>query len=124
MKSNMARLPDAAREFLGLVQKVERGEIVRSADIVLSSLAGPEKNAGVAAKRRLGRLYIEMIGVQGDFAGDGDAAFVGSKVEFVRRKAERIRELLELAARLCVEQAFGVVIVGNGLSEIDSLGRF
>ena len=119
----MARLPDAAREFAWLVQKVDRCKIIRTADIVLPTLAGSKENAGITAERRLGRLHVEMIGVQGDFAANGYPSFVGSKIESIRREAEGVSQLLELVAGPRMEEVFGSVIVGNGLSEIESLGR-
>ena len=86
----MARLLDAAREFLGPVQKIERGEIVAAADIVFPALAGPKQNTAVVAGRRLAGLHIEMIGMQRDFTRDGDAALIGAKIVSARHKTEPV----------------------------------
>ena len=92
----MAPLPNPLRQFLRPVEKVERRKVVRTAGIVRPSLAGAEENAVRIAHHGLGRLHIEAFGVQGDFAGDGDAGGVGPQVIGSRRKAERRCEAAEL----------------------------
>jgi hypothetical protein len=46
--------------------------------VVLPTLADPEENARVVAGRGLGRLHIEMIGVQGRFTRYSYAARIGA----------------------------------------------
>lgn len=48
-----------------------------------------------------------------------DSTLVAAKVIFARSKAERLGELEEPPPRLAVEQALGVGIVGDGLTEIE-----
>ena len=72
-----------------------------------------------AAGRRLAHLNVETVGVQGHFAGDGDAALVRAQVVVARREAERRGELEELAARVRVEEALGLGVVGDALAEIE-----
>ena len=117
--SDMARLLDAAREFLGPVQKVERGEIVAAADIVFPALAGPKQNAAVVAARRLAGLHIEMIGMQRDFTRNGDAALIGAKIVDARHKCERCGELLELTAGVAMEEALRHGVIRNWPSKVE-----
>ena len=77
MTSNTAHLADPMREFAG---QVERCEIVRAADIVFPAVAGPEQDAAVIAHRRLGNLHVEMIAVEDNLAGNGNASLVGAEV--------------------------------------------
>ena len=65
------------REFAG---QVERCEIVRAADIVLPALAGPKQDTAVVAHRRLGDLHVEVIAVERNFAGNGNASLVAAEV--------------------------------------------
>ena len=92
--------PDQPGELAGPVQEVERGEVVAAADVVAPALAAAEQDAGVAAGGRLARLDVKTVSVEGDFAGDGNAALVRPKVIFVRREAERRGELEEPPPRL------------------------
>jgi hypothetical protein len=71
--SNMAHLADPMRELVGPAEQIERCEIVRAADIVFSALAGPKQNAAVVTHRRLGDLHVEVIAVERNFAGNGNA---------------------------------------------------
>src|SRR5258708_38511857 len=87
-RSGPACFLDAARQVLGPVQKFKGGEVVRAAVVVLPALAGPEENARVLGCRRLRRLHIEVIGVQGRFTRYGDSTRVGSKIITLRWKAE------------------------------------
>ena len=120
--SNMAPLPNPLRQFLRVVEKVERREIVRAADIVFPSLAGAEENAATVAHRGLGCLHIEAIGVQGDFAGDGDAGRVRSQVVGSRPQAERRCEAAELRTRAAVKEPLGIRVVGDRLAEVEGRG--
>ena len=54
---------------------------------------------------------------------NGNAALVGAKIVATRRKAECISKLLELAPGLGMERTLRLGIIGNGLSEIEGLGR-
>ena len=85
----MAPLPNPLGQFPRPIEKVKRGEIVWAADIVLPSLAGAEENAVRIAHHGLGRLHIEAFGMQGDFAGDGDAALVGAEIIGTGLKTQR-----------------------------------
>lgn len=113
MAVSAARLLDAAREFLGPVQKIERGEIVGTADIVFSVLAGSEQDAAVMAGRRLTGLHIEMIGMERDFTRNGDAALVGAKIVVTRHKREGCGELLELTTGVVMEEALRHGVIRN-----------
>jgi len=75
------------REFLGLVEQVQRRKIVGAAYVVLAALASAEQNAAVVAGRRLG--HLQVIAVERDFAGNGDASLGGAKIVTVARQAER-----------------------------------
>jgi hypothetical protein len=58
--------------------------------------------------------------MQGDLAGYGDAAFVGSQVEFVEFEAERVGEFQQLRAGMAVKAALGFGIVGDAFLEIEA----
>ena len=96
-RSDSACFRDAARQILGPVQKFKGGEVVRAAVVVVPALAGPEENARVLACRRLRRLHIEVIGVQGRFTRYCVSTRVGSKIITLRWKAECSGKLLEPA---------------------------
>src|SRR5437879_7062549 len=121
MTSNMAHLADPVRELVGPIEQVERCEIVRAADIIFSALAGPKQNAAVVAHRRLGDLHVEMIAVEGNFAGDGDAGLVGAEVVGTGLTTLRRRNAAELGFRAAVEEALGLSVVGDGLSKIEGV---
>jgi len=79
------------REFAGPVEQVERREVVRTADKIFSALAGPKQNAAVVAHCRLGDLHVEVIAVEGNFAGNGNASLVGAEVVGTGLKIQRCR---------------------------------
>ena len=91
--------------------------------VVLPALAGSEENARVLACRRLRRLHIEVIGVQGRFTRYCDSTRVGSKIITLRWKAECSGKLLELAPGVAVEGTLCSIVVGDRLSEIEVGGR-
>src|SRR5579884_1364206 len=119
-RSNTARLPDPGREVVRTIEKVEGGEVVGTAVVVLPPLAGTEEDAGVVAGGRLARLHIEVIGVQGHLAGDGDAALVGAKIVSAGRQAEGSGKPLELAARVAVKRALHRRVVADTAPEIEA----
>jgi len=101
------------RELVGLVEQIERCEIVRATDIVLPALAGPKQNAAVVTHRRLGDLHVKMIAVEGNFAGHGNAGLVGAEVVGTRLKTQRYGNTAELGSRTAVEEALGLSVVGD-----------
>ena len=76
MMSNIAHPADPMGELFRPVEQVERCEIVRAADIVFPALAGPKQNAAVVAHRRLRDPHVEVIAVEGNFTGNGNASLV------------------------------------------------
>ena len=88
----MAHPADPMRELVGPVEQIERCEIIRATDIVFPALAGPKQNAAVVAHRRLGDLHVEMIAVEGNFAGNGNAGLVGAEVVGTGLKTQRCRK--------------------------------
>ena len=110
------------REFAGPVEQVERRDVVRTADKIFSALAGPKQNATVVAHRRLGDLHVEVIAVEGDFTGNGNAGLVGAEVVGTGLKTQRCRNTAELGFRTAVEEALGLSVVGDGLSKIEGIG--
>jgi hypothetical protein len=107
---------------LGIVQKVERREIVASSGIVLAALARAIQDAAVVAGRGLAGPHIEMIGVQCYFARHRDAPLVGTEVVSAGREAEHIGETAKLTARAEVEFALDVVVIGDAAAEIKTSG--
>src|SRR5574338_179823 len=102
-RSNTAYLPNPGPEVLRTIEKVEGGEVVGTAVVVLPSLAGTEEDAGVVAGGRLAGLHIEAVGVQCDFAGNSDAALVGAQIVSAGRQTEGGGNPLELAAGVAVK---------------------
>jgi hypothetical protein len=88
MISSTARLPDPLRKLIGTVEEIERGEVVRTSDVVVPSLTSAEEDPAVVAGSRLAYLHIEAIGVQHGFARDGYATVVGAEVVGTRLEAE------------------------------------
>jgi hypothetical protein len=60
-----------------------------------------------------------MIGVQSDFARYGDAALVAAEVVSPGLETKLDSDKAQLAARLYMEAVFGVVVISDGLSEIE-----
>jgi hypothetical protein len=87
----------------------------------LPALARPKQDAAVMAHRRLGGLHVEMIAVEGYFAGHGDANLVGAEVVRAGHKTQRRRDAAELGSRAAMEEALGLCVVGDGLSKIEGL---
>ena len=112
VRSDTALLLDEACEFPGPVEQVQRCEIVDAADVILAPLAGAEENAGVVARRRLGHLHVDAVGVERDFARNGDAGLIGAQIVGVTRQAERGAEQPEPAAALGVERTLGLGVIG------------
>ena len=54
------------------MQLIERRKIIDAAAIVTAVLAAAEKDSGIRARGGLAHLDIKPVGVQGDFAGNGD----------------------------------------------------
>ncbi len=104
----------------GSLRKSSDAKLFAAAGIVLATFAGTEQHAAIVAGRRLARLHIEMIGVQGRLAGNRYPALIGAEVKGSRRHTERGGEEAELAARAAMEEPFGVGIVGDALTEIES----
>src|SRR5258707_11928530 len=100
--SSTARLPDPSRKLVWMVEEIERGEVVRTSDVVVPSLACSEEDPAVVAGSRLAHLHVEAIGVQDGFARD--AALVGAEVVGTRLEAEGGGELLEPPAGVAVER--------------------
>lgn len=119
-ESLSARASDEAGELGEIVEKVERREIVASAGIVLAALARTKEDSAIVPGRGLARLHIEVIAVHRDFSADSYATVVISQVVCTGREAERVGEEAELAARVEVEQALGVVVISDALAEIES----
>src|SRR5262249_35649697 len=71
-RSDSACLPDAARQVVGPVQKVDGGEVVGTTMIVLAALARPEHEPGIVTGGRLARLHVHVIGVHRDLSTDRD----------------------------------------------------
>src|SRR4051794_13737036 len=113
---------DQRGEFVRPVQQVERSEIVASAGVVAPPLARAEQDTGIGAHRRLACLHIEVLGMQRDFAGNGDAAFVAAQIVFAGIKAERFGEVQEPRAGMMVKAALGVGVVGDTFLEIEAGG--
>ena len=65
--------------------------MVAAADVVVPARAVAEQDAGVIAGRRLARLDIEAIGMQGRFAGDSEAARIRAQIVFAGPEPERPR---------------------------------
>jgi hypothetical protein len=105
-----------------IVEKVERREIVASARVILTAFTGAKEDTAIVTGRGLAGLHIETIGVQRDFSADSYAALVISQVESAGREAERIGEAAKLAARVEVEFALGVFVVGDAFAEIKTAG--
>jgi hypothetical protein len=63
-----------------------------SAGVIASALTGADQDAGIGSGRWLAHVDIDVIVMEGDFAGDGDAAGVRAEVEGARREAEGCRE--------------------------------
>src|SRR6516225_3030497 len=122
MASNMAYPADPMGEFVRPVEQIERCEIVGAADIVFPALARPKQNATVVAHRRLRDLHVEMIAVEGNFTGHGDAGLIGAEVVGTGIETQRCRNTAELRFRTAVEEALGLRIIGDGLSKIELLG--
>ena len=70
--SSTARLPDPSRKLVWMVEEIERGEVVRTSDVVVPSLACAEEDPAVVAGSRLAHLHVKTVAVEGHFAGDGD----------------------------------------------------
>src|SRR5258708_4621703 len=66
--SDPACFLDAARQVLGPVQKVEGGEVIGTAMIVLAALARPVHQPGTVTGCRLARLNVHVIGVHRDLS--------------------------------------------------------
>jgi hypothetical protein len=56
--------------------------------------------------------------VERDFAGDGDAGLIRAQIVIAVAKTERGGEREELAARMRVEEALCLGVVGNSFAEI------
>src|SRR5690348_106518 len=98
MTSSMAHLANPMGEFVRPVEQIERCEIVRAADIVCAALAGPKQNAAVVAHRRLRDLHVEVIAMEGNFAGHGNAGLVGAEVVGTGLKPQCRRNATELGS--------------------------
>jgi hypothetical protein len=55
------------------------------------------------------------IGMEGNFAGDGDAGLVRAEIVVTVIKTERFSERAELASGVRVEETLGLGVVGNAL---------
>ena len=71
-----AHASDEGGELAGIVEKVERREVVASAGIVLAALARAIQDTAIEAGSGLARLHIDGFTVQRDFSADGDAPVV------------------------------------------------
>jgi len=67
----------------------------------------------VVAHRRLGDLHVEVIAVEGNFAGYGNAGLVGTEVVGIGLKTQRYGNTAELGSRTAVEEAFGLSVIGD-----------
>src|SRR5258708_4521008 len=120
----MACLPDSAREILGPVEKIERGEIVGTTAIVLPSLAVTEQDAVVVSHGRLGYLHIKAVAVQGALTGDCDAGQIRAQVIRAGLEAEHYCKAAKPGPGAEVEAALGGVIVSAGRRKIEGLGSW
>src|SRR5205823_3439569 len=111
---------DAAGELDRTVQQIERREIIHAADIIAPAVVRPKQDPGIAASRRLAHLDVKPIGMQRDFARDGDAGLIRAQIVVTVAKTERGGERQQLAPRVRVEKALGLGAVGNRLAEIKS----
>src|ERR1700730_6056364 len=121
-RSRMACLPDSAREIVGPVETIERGEIVWTTAIVLPSLAGTEQDAAVASHGRLRYLHIKTVAVQGDLTGDRDAGQIRAQVIRAGLKAEHCCKAAKPGPGAEVEAALGGVIISDRRTKIKALG--
>src|ERR1700686_5286177 len=94
-ESHTACGADSPGELAGIVEKVERREIVASAGIVLAALADAKEHTAIMAGRGLARLHIDGFTVHRDFSADGAATVVISEVVCTGREAERVGEETE-----------------------------
>jgi hypothetical protein len=101
------------------VKKIERSKTVGTAEIVLPTLTATEKDAAVSADRWLTDLNVEMFGAQGDFAGNGDTSMIGAQIVTPGWKAKGSSQLAELTSGVIVEFALGLIVIGDGLAEIE-----
>src|SRR5712692_5467684 len=123
MASNTAHLADPMREFVRPVEQIKRREIVRAADIILPTVAGAKENAAVVAHRRLGCLHVDVIGVQRDLAGDGNATLVGAEIVVAGLKAKGRRNAAKPGSGAAVEEALGRDVVGHGPAKVERGGH-
>jgi hypothetical protein len=79
--SGGTRASDDAGELNGIVEKVERREIVASAGIVLAAFTYAIEDTAIMAGRGLARLHIKVIGMQSHLAGNGDSPLIGPQVK-------------------------------------------
>src|SRR5260370_39422284 len=114
-RSHSAHLPDETRQVVGPVQKVEGGEVIGTAMIVLAALARPVHQPGIVTGCRPARLNVHVIGVHRDLSRHGCSTHVGSNIIILRREAERVGELLEPAACGLMVRPLCLAVICNRL---------
>ena len=97
--------------------------MIGTAMIVPAAFARAEHHPVIVASCRLARLHVHVIGVHRDLSRHGYSTRVGSKIIILRREAERVGELLELAASVVMERTLCLAVICNRLSEIEVGGR-
>lgn len=88
--------------------------MIEPADDIAAITAATHEDSVHRAGAGLADLHIKRVGVQGDLARHGDAAWSDAEIELFAFEAEMRGEEQELAACLAVKGTFRPSIVGNG----------